>query len=67
MEDKAKIFLLFLLEELTPGLGINFCKENGENINFEVLQEILENKKIVDEFYQILEDKLLILLEKYPN
>ena len=54
MENKEDMLLLMLLDELIPDTGINFSNKDGENKNFETIQEILEDEKVKDKFYEVL-------------
>lgn len=67
MKSKADMLLIMLLDELMPDAGTGFFNKNGENENFEVLQEILEDEKLKDKFYEILLDTLNNILKTKYN
>lgn len=54
MKNKIDMLLIMLLDELMPDTGTGFFNENGENENFEVLQEILGDEETKDKFYEVL-------------
>lgn len=54
MENKEDMLLLMLLNELILDTGISFSNKDGENKNFETIQEILEDEKVKDKFYEVL-------------
>lgn len=58
MKNKIDMLLIMLLNELMPDTGTCFLNKNGENENFEVLQEILKDEKAKDKFYEVLLDTL---------
>lgn len=58
MKNKIDMLLIMLLDELMPDTGTSFFNKNGENENFEVLQEILGDEEIKDKFYEVLLDTL---------
>lgn len=58
MKNKADMLLIMLLDELMPDTGTGFFNANGENENFEVLQEVLGDEEIKDKFYEVLLDTL---------
>lgn len=54
MKNKADMLLIMLLDELMPDTGTGFFNKNGENENFEVLQEVLRDEETKDKFYEVL-------------
>ena len=69
--EKIDLLLSLLLEELLPETGQSFYIKtpNGqvENDNANVIRELL-TEEVTDEFYSIIEDKLIeVLNKKYPE
>ncbi len=68
---KIDLLLSLLLEELLPETGQSFYIKNSngqlENDNENVIRELL-TEDVADEFYSIIEDKLVeVLNKKYPE
>ncbi len=68
---KIDLLLSLLLEELLPETGQNFYIKNPngqlKNDNANIIKELL-TEEVTDEFYSIIEDKLIeVLNKKYPE
>lgn len=69
--EKVNLLLSLLLEEILPNTGQSFYIKNSsgqlENDNANIIKELL-TEEVADEFYSVIEDKLIeILNKKYPE
>lgn len=64
---KQDYFLKCVLLESLRDIGVNFInKETGKRENTEIIKEILQDEKLKDRLYLVLDDELeKILKEKY--
>lgn len=59
------MLLILLLSQMMENIGYNFYGENGESLTLETIQEILEDEKIKDNFYEVIGNYLTEEIEKY--
>lgn len=59
------MLLILLLSQMMENIDYNFYGENGESLTLETIQEILEDEKIKDNFYEVIGNYLTEEIEKY--